>query len=123
MGYQSLSVNPILARIGHLVTPRADLPDLPDLPCGATWPGIHAYTLAQLVLTGAVFGLTVTVTAPAFPLVILALVPVRLTLMTRLWSRETLRAVDGWACWHGKPEDAEARPAAAADFDEEKGRP
>ena len=27
--------------------------------------------------------------------------------MNRIWSRETLRYVDGWACRPGKPEDTE----------------
>ncbi|PHH85570.1 hypothetical protein CDD83_237 [Cordyceps sp. RAO-2017] len=111
MGYQSLSVNPILPRVGHLLTPRAELP---PLPCGVTWPAVHAYTVAQIALTGLVFAVTLTVAAPAFPLVIIALVPVRLTLMTRLWSRHTLRLVDGWACRPGKPEDPPPPPPPAA---------
>lgn len=104
MGYQSLSVNPILERVCQLVTPRSELP---ELPAGATWLGIHGYTVTQLILTGIVFGVTLTVAAPAFPLVIIALVPARLTLMRRIWSNETLRLVDGWACRPGdrKPED------------------
>ncbi|KAI4143411.1 MAG: hypothetical protein LQ340_007012 [Diploschistes diacapsis] len=36
--------------------------------------------------------------APAFPLVIVALVPARLLLMNRVWDCETLRFVDTWAC-------------------------
>jgi HCO3- transporter family len=102
MGYQSLSVNPILSRIANLLTPPSDLPSLHG---GVTWRGIHGYTITQIVLTGIVFGITLTVAAPAFPLVIIALVPIRLTLVNRIWSRETLRMVDGWACREGKPED------------------
>ncbi|ROT34744.1 hypothetical protein SODALDRAFT_318221 [Sodiomyces alkalinus F11] len=102
MGYQSLSVNPILARIGHLLTPCSDLPPLPR---GATWLGVHTYTITQLILTGVVFGVTLTVAAPGFPIIIVVLVPVRLFVMNRIWSRETLRHVDGWATREGKPED------------------
>lgn len=102
MGYQSLYVNPILERVANLLTPRSELP---ELPVGVSWFGIHMYTIAQIVLTGIVFGITLTVAAPAFPLIIIALVPARLTLMNRIWSRETLRMVDGWACREGKPED------------------
>ncbi|KAF5019695.1 hypothetical protein F66182_8292 [Fusarium sp. NRRL 66182] len=102
MGYQSLSVNPILDRVVSLLTPPSDLPALPD---GVSWLGIHMYTITQIVMTGIVFGVTLTVAAPAFPLIIIALVPVRLSLMNRVWSRETLRLVDGWACREGKPED------------------
>lgn len=106
MGYQSLSVNPMLARVAQLLTPRSELPELPP---GATWLGVHAYTLTQVATTGVVFGVTLTVAAPAFPLVIIALVPVRLTVMNRIWSRETLILVDGWACRDGKPEDDSGR--------------
>lgn len=102
MGYQSLSVNPILARIGHLVTAPSELPELPE---GVSWRGIHTYTITQLVLTGVVFGVTLTVAAPGFPIIIIVLVPVRLLLMNKVWSRETLRHVDAWATREGRPED------------------
>ncbi|KAK1993133.1 hypothetical protein LX36DRAFT_266300 [Colletotrichum falcatum] len=104
MGYQSLSVNPILARVGHLLTPISELPALPH---GASWAGIHLFTIAQIILTGIVFGVTLTVAAPGFPLIIIILVPVRLFVMNRIWSRQTLRYVDGWATREGKPEDDE----------------
>ncbi|CAJ0547846.1 Ff.00g046000.m01.CDS01 [Fusarium sp. VM40] len=113
MGYQSLSVNPILERVVNLLTPPSDLSELPD---GVSWLGIHMYTVTQIVMTGIVFGVTLTVAAPAFPLIIIALVPVRLSLMNRVWSRETLRLVDGWACREGKPED----PATVQGFDDEE---
>lgn len=108
MGYQSLSVNPILTRVGHLLTGTSELTQLPH---GATWRGVHAFTISQIILTGIVFGITLTVAAPAFPLVIIALVPARLTLMSRMWSKETLRLVDGWACRAGKPEDEDEAQA------------
>ncbi|CCF37847.1 hypothetical protein CH063_09086 [Colletotrichum higginsianum] len=130
MGYQSLSVNPILTRIWQLLTPISELPDLPH---GASWMGIHFYTITQLVLTGIVFGVTLTVAAPGFPIIIIILVPVRLFFMNRVWSRQTLRYVDGWATREGKPEDdnndrrrggvvtSGAAARQAADADEEKG--
>lgn len=128
MGYQSLSVNPILTRIWHLLTPMSELPALPQ---GATWLGIHLYTVSQLILTGIVFGVTLTVAAPGFPIIIIILVPVRLFFMNRIWSRETLRYVDGWATREGKPEDGEndrrseavitSCGSARAVSDEEKG--
>jgi hypothetical protein len=116
MGYQSLSVNPILERIAHLLTPPSELPELPQ---GVTWVSIHAYTVTQIVLTGIVFGVTLTVAAPAFPLIIIALVPVRLSLMNRVWGRETLKRVDGWACREGTPEDTTDDVQGSGD--EEKG--
>lgn len=51
--------------------------------------------------------MTLTVAAPAFPLVIVMLVPVRLVVMRKAWGRETLRWVDEWACRPGRPEDDE----------------
>lgn len=121
MGYQSLSVNPILTRIANLVTPPSKLPRLPP---GVTWMGVHGYTVTQIAMTGIVFGVTLTVAAPAFPLVIIALVPVRLTVMNRIWSRETLLMVDGWACREGKPEDGgePSHESSLLPADEEKGK-
>lgn len=113
MGYESLSVNPILTRIANLVTPPSELP---SLPADVSWLGIHSYTATQIILTGIVFGITLTVAAPAFPLIIIALVPLRLTLMNKLWSKGTLRTVDGWACRPGKPEDIEdSQPTMTAE--------
>lgn len=121
MGYQSLSVNPMLERIGNLVTP---ISELPELPSGVTWLGIHGFTVTQIITTGIVFGITLTVAAPAFPLIIIALVPIRLTLMNRIWSRETLIRVDGWACREGKPEDNVEDRVQESQLlaDEEKGK-
>lgn len=42
MGYQSLAVSPILARVVHLLAPR---PELPALSCGASWRGSTAIRL------------------------------------------------------------------------------
>ena len=67
------------------------------------------YTFLQIILTGIIFGVTLTKGAPAFPLIIIALVPVRLVLMQKWWSRDTLRYVDAWACRDGTPEDDEVQ--------------
>lgn len=50
--------------------------------------------------------MTSTVAAPAFPVIIIALVP-RLLVMNKIWGKETLRSVDAWACKDGSPEDDE----------------
>lgn len=52
-----------------------------------------------------IFIVTLTKAAPAFPVLIIILVPIRLLLMNQLWDRETLRFVDAWACRKGTPED------------------
>ena len=70
---------------------------------------IHAYTATQIILTVGIFAMTLTVAGPAFPIIIIALVPARLLLMNKIWSRETLRYVDAWACREGTPEDEEDR--------------
>lgn len=64
------------------------------------------------MLTVVIFIVTLTKGAPAFPVIIIALVPARLLLMNKLWNRETLRFVDTWACRDGNPEDDEDRNAA-----------
>lgn len=125
MGYQSLSVNPILFRFFNVLTPPSELP---ELPAGVHWLPIHAYTVTQVVMTGIIFAVTLTVAAPAFPVIIIVLVPVRLLLMNRIWNRETLRYVDGWACREGKPEDDQPSESPLVEhrdggiIDEESGR-
>ena len=74
--------------------------------------GIHLYTVVQIVLTVVIFIVTLTRGAPAFPVIIIALVPARLLLMNKIWSRETLRLVDAWACRDGTHEDDEDQNAA-----------
>ena len=69
--------------------------------------GVHIYTLVQIITAVIIFIVTLTKGAPAFPVIIIALVPIRLLLMNKLWNRETLRFVDAWACREGTPEDDE----------------
>lgn len=72
-----------------------------------------------------IFIVTLTQGAPAFPVIIIALVPLRLLVMRRWWDRETLRFVDAWACREGGPEgeeDAGARlEVAEGDREGEQG--
>ena len=110
MGEQSLAVNPILYRFFYLLTPPSELPPLPKSV--KNYWAIHAFTVLQIFMTGIIFYITLTVAAPAFPVVIIALVPVRLCVMNKIWGRETLRLVDGWACKEGCPEDDEDRKKA-----------
>lgn len=109
MGEQSLAVNPILYRFFHMLTPASELPPLPK-GVKNYW-GIHMFTVAQIVMAGLILYVTLTPAAPAFPVIIIALVPVRLWVMVRLWDRETLRFVDEWACRSGMLEDDEDRKA------------
>ncbi|MCJ1477672.1 hypothetical protein MMC13_006345 [Lambiella insularis] len=105
MGEQSLAVNPILHRACYLLTPSSELPPLPkDVK---SWVGVHLYTATQIVVTTIIFIVSLTKGAPAFPLIIIAFVPIRLFVMNKLWARPTLRYVDAWACRPGRPEDDE----------------
>lgn len=70
------------------------------------------------MVTVIIFIVTLTKGAPAFPVIIITLVPIRLLLMNRIWNKYTLQFVDAWACREGTPEDDEdvvmAREKAAA---------
>lgn len=66
---------------------------------------IHVYSIVQIAATVVIFIVTLTKGAPTFPVIIIALVPIRLLVMNRMWHRETLRYVDSWACRDGTPED------------------
>ncbi|KAM5458187.1 hypothetical protein MaudCBS49596_000099 [Microsporum audouinii] len=119
MGEQSLSVNPILYRSFYLLTPPSELPILPaelsssssstttasEHPPRPSYMPIHLYTLLQLVITIAIFILTLTRGAPAFPVLIILLVPFRLLVMKHWFRKEVLKFVDAWACKAGAPED------------------
>ncbi|KAI1921327.1 hypothetical protein LOZ64_001609 [Ophidiomyces ophidiicola] len=107
MGEQSLSVNPLLYRFFHLLSSPSELPPLPAPLSNSSYLPIHLYTILQVVLTTAIFILTLTKGAPTFPVLIILLVPFRLLLMNRWWKRDVLRFVDGWACRPGTPEDDE----------------
>lgn len=99
--------SPILFRVFHMLTPSSELPTLPNSI--SSYLPIHAYTIFQILLTTGIFILTLTKIGPVFPMIIIALVPIRLLVMNRMWNRETLRYVDGWACREGTPEDDEDR--------------
>ncbi|KAK4994860.1 hypothetical protein LTR66_005210 [Elasticomyces elasticus] len=118
MGEQSLSVNPILYRTFYILTPPSELPELPKT-VSSYWP-IHAYTLTQITMTVVIFIVTLTVAGPAFPVIIIALVPIRLLLMKKIWNRETLRFVDAWACRDGTPEDDEDRKLVEKNLQRER---
>ncbi|KAK9242759.1 HCO3 transporter family-domain-containing protein [Lipomyces tetrasporus] len=103
MGEQSLSLNPILFRVFYLLTPSSELPGLPEGITG--YLPIHLYTIFQVLITAGIFVVTLTKAGPAFPVLIIALIPLRLTIMRRVWRKEILRYVDQWASRDGTPED------------------
>ena len=119
MGEQSLATNPILYRFFHCLTPSSELPALP--PGIKSYLQIHLYTIAQIVLTVGVFVLTFTAAAPAFPIVIVALVPIRLRVMNRMWGREVLKHVDAWACREGNDFESQGDRRREKEKQREKG--
>lgn len=92
-----------------MLTPPSELPPLPKSLPKTGLLQVHLYTLTQIITTVVIFIVTLTVAGPAFPIIIIALVPIRLTLMKKMWHREVLRYVDSWACRDGCPEDDEDR--------------
>lgn len=68
-----------------------------------SYASVHLYTATQILATVAIFVVTLTKAAPAFPVLVLILVPLRLKVLGRLWGRGTLGLVDGWACREGGP--------------------
>lgn len=95
--------SPILYRFFYLLTPPSELPELPKAV--KSYLSIHVYSIVQIAATVVIFIVTLTKGAPTFPVIIIALVPIRLLVMNRMWHRETLRYVDSWACRDGTPED------------------
>lgn len=76
-------------------------------PCGRGYWSIHTYTLLQITIAIIAFAISLTSAGPAFPLLVVACVPMRLLVVRRIWSRQTLRIVDRWSCREGSPEDDE----------------
>ena len=70
----------------------------------------------QIVVTVIIFIVTLTKAVPAFPIIIIALVPIRLQVMHKIWHREVLRFVDSWACREGTPEDNQDKLATDCRF-------
>jgi hypothetical protein len=68
----------------------------------------HGYTIVQIVVTMTIFVVTLSNAARAFPIIIIALVHVRLLLMNKVRKREVLRFLNTWAYREGIPEDDEA---------------
>ncbi len=88
-----------------VLTPPSELPRLPE-GIGSYLP-IHLYTALQIAVTVAIFIITLTKAGPVFPIIILALVPFRLRVMNRIWTKETLGYVDAWACRGDTPREGE----------------
>lgn len=74
-----------------------------------SYAAIHAYTALQIVVTIIICIVTLMNGAPPFRVIIVALAPIRPSLMKQLWSRGILLFVDAWACQAGTPGNDENR--------------
>ncbi|CAJ2507723.1 Uu.00g089090.m01.CDS01 [Anthostomella pinea] len=95
MGYQALEANGITAKILFLLRDgmltQADHPLRQIERRAAVW----AFVVIELVGFGATFAITQTVAAVGFPIIILALIPVRAAVLPRFFRKEELALLDG----------------------------
>jgi boron transporter len=94
MGYQALEANGITAKLVFLLRDKALTPGShPQKQVrrrGAVW----GFVAMELLGFGATFAITQTVAAVGFPVIILALIPVRAILLPRLFSPQELSILD-----------------------------
>ncbi|KAI0166887.1 HCO3 transporter family-domain-containing protein [Hypoxylon sp. FL1284] len=93
MGYQALAGNGITAKLLFLVRDRALTPGGHPLAT-ARRPAVWAFVGVELAAFAATFAVTQTVAAVGFPVVILALIPVRALLLPRLFLPRELAVLD-----------------------------
>lgn len=94
MGVQALEANGITAKLIFLLRDKDLTP--PDAPLNAIkrrWV-IWGFVIIELVGFGATFAITQTIAAVGFPVIILALIPIRALLLPRLFSQEELSVLD-----------------------------
>lgn len=93
MGMQALSANGITLKILFLLSDRRLTPASPLKQLDRRL-AIWIFVAIQLVGFGATFAITQTIAAVGFPIIILALVPVRTFLLPRWFTREELSVLD-----------------------------
>ncbi|KAL7625047.1 hypothetical protein AAE478_004261 [Parahypoxylon ruwenzoriense] len=94
MGYQALEANGITAKLLFLLRDRALTPGSHPLRRLPRRAAVWAFVAVELAAFGATFAITQTVAAVGFPVVILALIPVRAILLPRLFSPLELNVLD-----------------------------
>ncbi|KAI1415192.1 HCO3 transporter family-domain-containing protein [Hypoxylon sp. FL1857] len=94
MGYQALEGNGITAKLLFLLRDKALTPGghpLAQIPRRAA---VWAFVLVELFAFGATFAITQTVAAVGFPIIILALIPVRALVLPRVFTTHELGILD-----------------------------
>ncbi|KAI1138817.1 HCO3 transporter family-domain-containing protein [Hypoxylon sp. FL0543] len=94
MGYQALEGNGITAKLLFLLRDHALTPGghpLAQIPRRAA---VWAFVLTELFAFGATFAITQTVAAVGFPIIILALIPVRALVLPRVFTPHELGILD-----------------------------
>ncbi|XXH00169.1 AAA ATPase afg3 [Hypoxylon texense] len=94
MGYQALEGNGITAKLLFLLRDRALTPGGHPLARVPRRAAVWAFVAVELAAFGATFAITQTVAAVGFPVVILALIPVRALLLPRLFTPLELGVLD-----------------------------
>lgn len=99
MGLQALASNGITLKMLFLardrgLTPPSSSEPLASIPRSRRFFAIGAFVALQLIGFGATFAITQTIAAIGFPIIILALIPVRTFLLPRYWKAEHLAVLD-----------------------------
>ncbi|KAI1776309.1 HCO3 transporter family-domain-containing protein [Hypoxylon cercidicola] len=94
MGYQALEGNGITAKLLFLLRDHALTPGGHPLARCPRRAAVWAFVAIELAAFGATFAITQTVAAVGFPVVILALIPVRALLLPRLFTPLELGILD-----------------------------
>ncbi|KAK6951926.1 hypothetical protein Daesc_006451 [Daldinia eschscholtzii] len=94
MGYQALEGNGITAKLLFLLRDHALTPGGHPLAGIRRRAAVWAFVAVELIAFGATFAITQTVAAVGFPVVILALIPVRALVLPRVFTPHELAVLD-----------------------------
>ncbi|KAI1375187.1 HCO3 transporter family-domain-containing protein [Hypoxylon crocopeplum] len=94
MGYQALEANGITAKLLFLLRDRALTPGGHPLNQVPRRAAVWAFVAIELAAFGATFAITQTVAAVGFPVVILALIPMRALVLPRVFTPRELGILD-----------------------------
>ncbi|OTA92660.1 hypothetical protein M434DRAFT_74261 [Hypoxylon sp. CO27-5] len=119
MGYQALAANGITAKLLFLLRDRALTPAAHPLARIPRRAAVWAFVLVELLAFGGTFAITQTVAAVGFPIIILALIPVRALVLPRVFTAHELAILDAPTASPFTMESVGGSYAAAADAAQE----